>query len=304
MRSRGWPRSSEYVVGPPQYWIRNSRRRCRAPGEVGRLRVQPQQHRVVGDAVVEGIDEPDEERLAADDVEQRRGRRLASRSRYRRRHGRQPQPREPPAPRDRPVHRRAHRRRPTTCSPELQEPHAPARTGRRHAGRRRPGCPADAADPPRRRAARRRGRDVHRLLVDLHRPRPGAGRQPAVLRRQRGVHGPRPRGVGRGRARPTSSSCASPRRSRRCGRCRPIRSIDLVFIDADKGGYASYFDELAAARPPQRAAAGRQHAVVGPGHRRRRPPTATRRRSRRSTTRSPPTIGSRATCCPSATASR
>jgi hypothetical protein len=31
-RSRGWPRSSPYVVGPPQYWTRNSVSRRRAPG--------------------------------------------------------------------------------------------------------------------------------------------------------------------------------------------------------------------------------------------------------------------------------
>ena len=65
-----------------------------------------------------------------------------------------------------------------------------------------------------------------------------------MLRRQRGVHGDRPAGVGASRASPTASSCASPRRSRRCGRCRTATTIDLAFIDADKPNYVNYYDEL------------------------------------------------------------
>ena len=41
-----------------------------------------------------------------------------------------------------------------------------------------------------------------------------------------------------------SSSCASHRPSRPCGALPAEATIDLAFIDADKGGYATYFDEL------------------------------------------------------------
>ena len=233
-----------------------------------------QQHLVAGHAVVEGVDEPLEERRAADAVVQS-SRSVGSTLTVDGTVG--------PWPTDR--HRRA-------SSPPAIADYIAARTAppddvlararsdrdarrlgdrRRMQVERRPGGAAHAAHPARRRSRRRRGRHVHRLLVDLHRPRPGARRAPAVLRRQRGVHGDRPArpGSSAGR-RPTASSCASPRRSRRCGRCRPTRTIDLVFIDADKGGYVDYFDELVPRRPARRAAARRQHAVVGPGRRRRR----------------------------------
>ena len=50
----------------------------------------------------------------------------------------------------------------------------------------------------------------------------------------------------------------------------PEPTIDLAFIDADKGGYWDYWDELAAPCPSRRRAAGRQRPVVRPGGRRRR----------------------------------
>ena len=60
---------------------------------------------------------------------------------------------------------------------------------------------------------RRRGRHVHRLLVAVHRPRPRPRRPPAVLRRQRGVDGGRPRALGARPGSTTASSCASPPRA-------------------------------------------------------------------------------------------
>ena len=252
MRRRGWPRSSEYVVGPPQYCTRNSRSRWRAPVRSGASGYRRSEHLVAGDAVVERVDEALEERLAADDlVEQRRRPAIASVTA-----ATVPSPPWPPT-----------RHRERSCPPAIADyiadrtappddvlvraagPHGRARARRRHADRRRPGRPAHAAHPPRRRPPAVEVGTFTGLLVDLHRPRPGARRPPAVLRRQRGVHGDRPRGVGRGRARPTASSCASPRPSRRCGPCPTEATIDLAFIDADKGGYAAYFDELRAPRP-------------------------------------------------------
>ena len=47
-----------------------------------------------------------------------------------------------------------------------------------------------------------------------------------------------------GRPRPTPSSCASRRRSTRCAPSPTDTTFDLAFIDADKGGYAAYYDEL------------------------------------------------------------
>ena len=51
----------------------------------------------------------------------------------------------------------------------------------------RRGRAADHAGPAGRRPERGRGRDVHRLLLDLHRPWPRRRRATALLRRQRGV---------------------------------------------------------------------------------------------------------------------
>ena len=65
-----------------------------------------------------------------------------------------------------------------------------------------------------------------------------------MLRRQRGVHGDRPARRGPRPGSTDASSCASPRPSRRCARCPTEATIDLAFIDADKGGYVDYFDEL------------------------------------------------------------
>ena len=61
-----------------------------------------------------------------------------------------------------------------------------------HAGLIGRGRVPDHAHPDGRRALRGRGGSVHRLLVDLHRPRPGGRRPPARLRHQRGVDRHRP----------------------------------------------------------------------------------------------------------------
>ena len=277
-----------------------SRRRWRGPGEVGRLRVQPQQHLVAGHAGVEGVDEPLEEPGAADPIEHRR--------RPPHRHGRRSVPAtatssaflEPAIAR---LHRgagRAARRRAAG---------APRRDGRALGDRsrmqieRRPGSAAQLAHPARRRPQRRRGRHVHRLLVDLHRPRPRRRGQAAVLRRERGVHGDRP-------ARPGSAPGSSDRIELRLApaietlRALPAdEPIDLAFIDADKGGYVDYFEELVPrVRPGGLLLADNtlwSGRVVDAGAR----TAPTPRASRRSTTRSPPTTASSRTSSPCATAS-
>ena len=80
----------------------------------------------------------------------------------------------------------------------LREPDGRARRRGPDADQRRSGRPAHAVDPGRRRPPGDRGGNVHRLLVDLHRPRSAARRPAAVLRREREVHRDRPRGLGRG----------------------------------------------------------------------------------------------------------
>ena len=70
---------------------------------------------------------------------------------------------------------------------------------------------------------RGRGRHVHRLLVDLHRPGPGRRRPAAVLRRERGVDGDRPGALGAGRRRRPHRAADRARRPRRCARCPPTR---------------------------------------------------------------------------------
>ena len=229
IRRRGWPRSSEYVVGPPQYWIEEQRQAVPGAGQVGRLRVQPQQHLVARPRRRRrrrrGARRTAPRRPARTASSARRSRSSAiDGSRYRRprwpltRH----RPTAPARRRSPPTSPSAPPRPTRSCARCRTAPRALGRRGA-DADRRRPGRPADAAHPPRRRPPGGRGRHVHRVLVDLHRPRPGARRPPAVLRRQRGVHGHRPRGLGRGRASPTASSCASRRPSRRCRRCRPTR---------------------------------------------------------------------------------
>ena len=74
-----------------------------------------------------------------------------------------------------------------------------------------------------RRAAGRRGRDVHRVLGALDRPRPPRRRPPPLLRRERGVDHHRRSARGRARASTTRSSCGSRPPPTRCARC-PTRS--------------------------------------------------------------------------------
>ena len=189
-------------------------------GQVWRLGVQAKEHRIGGHAVVEGVDEAAEERLRRPPARTAARRACPRRSRYRPVHGQLPT-RHPHA-RALGVHRRAHGQ-PDERAQRAGGAYDCARSRRRHADRCRPGRPADAADPARRCQGGRRGRDVHGLLVDLHRPRPAAGRAPPVLRRVRGLHGDRQGRLGRRPASPTSSSCDSARRSTRCAPCPPRR---------------------------------------------------------------------------------
>ena len=76
-------------------------------------------------------------------------------------------------------------------------------------------------------------------------------------------------GLAGGRGGATASTCASPPRSTRCGPCPPSATIDLVFIDADKGGYAGLLGRAGAAGAAGRPAAGRQRAVERRDRRRR-----------------------------------
>ena len=69
--------------------------------------------------------------------------------------------------------------------------------------------------------------------------------------------------------------------------------IDLAFIDADKPGYRTYYEEIVAAAPARRAGAARQRAVERQRRRRRATRARTPWRSAPSTTTSPPTTASR-----------
>ena len=217
IRSRGWPARRSTSSGHPSTGSGTSAGVSGA-GEVGRLGVQPQQHRVVGDTVVEGIDEPDEERVATDGVVRGSGRRWhrvtvpsppwpsAATARA------SCPPRSPSTSPSAPPHL-------TTCSPPSRSAPA-ARTGRRHADRGRPGCPADHAHPPRRRPRpSRSGRSPATRRPAS--PTAWRGRQPAVLRRERGVHGHRQGGVGRGRAHRRHRAAHRPGH-RDAARCPPI----------------------------------------------------------------------------------
>ena len=72
IRSRGCPRCSEYVVGPPQYWMRNIRSRSSAAAEFV-LGIERAQHRVARDAGVEAATSRRNVVLAADGLEERVG---------------------------------------------------------------------------------------------------------------------------------------------------------------------------------------------------------------------------------------
>ena len=97
--------------------------------------------------------------------------------------------------------------------------------------------------PAGRRSLRGRGGHVHRLLGAVHRPRPAARRPAAVPRRQRGVDQRRPA--------PLGEAGVDDRIELRIGpaadtlRALPADPpIDLAFIDADKAGYRTYYDEI------------------------------------------------------------
>ena len=116
------------------------------------------------------------------------------------------------------------------------------------------------------------------------------GRPAPLLRRQRGVDRHRPRGLGRGRASTTASSCASRPASRRSRPCPPEPVIDLAFIDADKPGYAGYYEELVPRLRPGGWIVADNTLWSGPSSTR-TPPTTTPRRSGPTTTAPRPTTG-------------
>ena len=64
-----------------------------------------------------------------------------------------------------------------------------------------------------------------------------------MLRRQRGVHGDRPARLAAGRAQRPHRAAHRTGAGDAPGAPRDA-DIDLAFIDADKGGYPAYFDEL------------------------------------------------------------
>ena len=144
----------------------------------------------------------------------------------------------------------------------------------------------------RRRRRGDRARHLHRLLGDLHRPRPRPRRAADRLRALRGVRGDRRRATSRPPGSPTGSRSGSGRRSRRCAALPEREAFDLGFIDADKEGYPAYYEEVLARTRPgglivvdNVLAAGR---VIDP----RRATPSRSRRSARPTTWSPPTSAS------------
>ena len=79
-------------------------------------------------------------------------------------------------------------------------------------------------------------------LVD--RPRAARRRPPALLRRERGVDGDRPAGVGRAPASTTRSSCGIAPAADTLRALPDEEYVDLAFIDADKPSYPVYYEEL------------------------------------------------------------
>ena len=216
-RRRGWPRSSEYVVGPPQYCTRNSRRRWRAPVRSGASGYSRSEHRDRWPR------RRRRRRRGGGRTARRRPARTASRpacprrSRYRPVHGQLPTRRPPAGALG--VHRRAHRPSPTSVLAALAE--RTAALGR--AAGMQIGADQGALLTLLTRlvgaTAGRRGRHVHRATRRSASPaacsRAGtccAATSARSTRRSPRTPGPRP-------ASPTSSSCASARRSRRCAPC-------------------------------------------------------------------------------------
>ena len=114
---------------------------------------------------------------------------------------------------------------------------------RRHADRRRPGRPP--GDPgPGHRTPGGRSRSARSPATPRWRW-PGAwaptGSCSASTSARSGR--PSPGRTGRRPVSPTGSSCASARPSTRCGTLPPV-VFDLAFVDADKTGYADYYEEL------------------------------------------------------------
>ena len=74
-----------------------------------------------------------------------------------------------------------------------------------------------------------------------------------------------------GRASTTASTCASGRPPTRCARCPADQAIDIAFIDADKTGYRTYYEEIVARLRPGGLVLARQRAVERQRRRRSRP---------------------------------
>ena len=123
-----------------------------------------------------------------------------------------------------------------------------------------PGGVHDPAHPPGRRHVRRRGRHLHRVLVDLHRPRP-VRRWPApVLRRQRGVDRGGQGALGAGRRR--RSHRAADRAGGRDAGGAPVRSAHRPGVHRRRQARLRHLlrrDRRAAA--PERCGAARQRPV-------------------------------------------
>ena len=74
------------------------------------------------------------------------------------------------------------------------------------------------------------------------------------------------------------------------------QGFDFAFIDADKAGYAAYYEEILGPDAGRRLDPRRQHHLVRAGCSIRARTTPTLSPSPRSTTRSPPTTGSTSSC--------
>ena len=214
--------------------------------EVVRLGVQSEQHGVVGNPVVEAVDEGDEERRAAHPLVQgllghvptlapgpsSASRRVTSWPTL-------PAPTGsiPPSPRT---------RRPTARPRTSLQQRLIAETAERVAGRAQMQispdqgaswrCSSSSWAPA---SAVEVGTFTGYSALCVARALPDDGHA-AVLRRQRGVDGDRPPRTGPRPASATRSTCASARPSTRCAPCPRAEQFDVAFVDADKTNYRDY----------------------------------------------------------------
>ena len=190
-----------------------------------------------------------------------------------------------------------------TCSTSLAAETAGALPGTcGHADRPGAGHVHDPADPAHRCPQGPGDRHLHRVLRDLHRPRPGRRRQADLLRRQRGVDIAGPQVLAAGRGRRPDRARAGPGPGDPAGNARRPRPSTSPSSTPTRPVTSAYWDEVVPRIRPGGVILVDNTLSHGAGHRPGHQPTPTSRHPGLQRSRGRRRPGRRWCCCRSATA--